>query len=126
MMAVADFGGSVLGRFLISIEVMQGGRSENKADRRRRAGDGRWVGLTTRAWICWPMMAPRTTLAGLRRSSRSRRDKKRIFVMSTPTATACIGKQCSGLRIPVCRRHLLCIGQGRRECGFAVGEGWRA
>ena len=84
-MAVADFGGSVLGR---PIEVMQAD-DQNKAD---------VAGALAREWIDdkgVDLLADgAATSAGLAIQQVSR-DKKRIFVMSTPTATAFIGKQCS-------------------------------
>jgi len=84
-MAVADFGGSVLGR---PIEVMQGD-DQNKAD---------VAGALAREWIDdkgVDLLADgAATSAGLA-IQQVARDKKRIFVMSTPTATAFIGKQCS-------------------------------
>ncbi len=84
-MAVADFGGSVLGR---PIEVMQGD-DQNKAD---------VAGALAREWIddkgVHLLADGAATSAGLA-IQQVARDKKRIFVMSTPTATAFIGKQCS-------------------------------
>jgi branched-chain amino acid transport system substrate-binding protein len=84
-MAVADFGGSVLGR---PIEVMQAD-DQNKAD---------VAGALAREWIDdkgVDLLADgAATSAGLA-IQQVARDKKRIFVMSTPTATAFIGKQCS-------------------------------
>ncbi len=84
-MAVADFGGSVLGR---PIEVMQAD-DQNKAD---------VAGALAREWVDdkgVDLLADgAATSAGLAIQQVSR-DKKRIFVMSTPTATAFIGKQCS-------------------------------
>ena len=84
-MAVADFGGSVLGR---RIEVMQAD-DQNKAD---------VAGALAREWVDdkgVDLLADgAATSAGLA-IQQVARDKKRIFVMSTPTATAFIGKQCS-------------------------------
>lgn len=84
-MAVADFGGSVLGR---PIEVMQAD-DQNKAD---------VAGALAREWVDdngVDLLADgAATSAGLA-IQQVARDKKRIFVMSTPTATAFIGKQCS-------------------------------
>ncbi|MGA3397577.1 MAG: ABC transporter substrate-binding protein [Acetobacteraceae bacterium] len=84
-MAVADFGGSVLGR---PIEVMQGD-DQNKAD---------VAGALAREWIddkgVDVLADGAATSAGLA-IQQVARDKKRIFLMSTPTATVFIGKQCS-------------------------------
>ena len=84
-MAVADFGGSVLGR---PIEVMQAD-DQNKGD---------IAGALAREWVDdkgVDLLADgAATSAGLAIQQVSR-DKKRVFVMSTPTATAFIGKQCS-------------------------------
>jgi len=84
-MAVADFGGSVLGR---PIEVMQAD-DQNKAD---------VAGALAREWVddkgVHLLADGAATSAGLA-IQQVARDKKRIFVMSTPTATAFIGKQCS-------------------------------
>jgi branched-chain amino acid transport system substrate-binding protein len=84
-MAVADFGGSVLGR---AIEVMQAD-DQNKGD---------IAGALAREWVDdkgVDLLADgAATSAGLAIQQVSR-DKKRVFVMSTPTATAFIGKQCS-------------------------------
>ncbi len=83
-MAVADFGGSVLGR---PIEVMQGD-DQNKAD---------VAGALARQWIDQGvdvLADGAATTAGLA-IQQIAREKKRIFLMSTPTATILIGKQCS-------------------------------
>jgi branched-chain amino acid transport system substrate-binding protein len=84
-MAVADFGGAVLGR---PIEVMQAD-DQNKAD---------VAGALAREWIddkgVDVLADGAATSAGLA-IQQVTRDKKRIFLMSTPTATAFIGKQCS-------------------------------
>jgi branched-chain amino acid transport system substrate-binding protein len=84
-MAVADFGGSVLGR---PIEVMQAD-DQNKGD---------IAGALAREWVDdkgVDLLADgAATSAGLA-IQQVARDKKRVFVMSTPTATAFIGKQCS-------------------------------
>ncbi len=84
-MAVADFGGSVLGR---PIEVMQ-------ADDQNKADVG---GALAREWIddkgVDVLADGAATSAGLA-IQQVARDKKRIFLMSTPTSTAFIGKQCS-------------------------------
>ena len=84
-MVVADFGGSVLGR---PIEVMQAD-DQNKGD---------IAGALAREWVDdkgVDLLADgAATSAGLA-IQQVARDKKRVFVMSTPTATAFIGKQCS-------------------------------
>ncbi|HET6182652.1 MAG TPA: ABC transporter substrate-binding protein [Acetobacteraceae bacterium] len=84
-MAVADFGGSLLGR---PIEVMQAD-DQNKAD---------VAGALARQWIddqhVDVLADGAATSAGLA-IQQIAREKKRIFLMSTPTATAFIGKQCS-------------------------------
>ena len=84
-MAVADFGGSVLGR---PIEVMQGD-DQNKAD---------VAGALAREWIddkgVNVLADGAASSAGLA-IQQIAREKKRIFLMSTPTSTAFIGKQCS-------------------------------
>lgn len=84
-MAVADFGGSVLGR---PIQVMQGD-DQNKAD---------VAGALARQWIddqgVNVLADGAATSAGLA-IQQIAREKKRIFLMSTPTATILIGKQCS-------------------------------
>jgi branched-chain amino acid transport system substrate-binding protein len=84
-MAVADFGGSVLGQ---PIEVMQAD-DQNKGD---------IAGALAREWVDdkgVDLLADgAATSAGLA-IQQVARDKKRVFVMSTPTATAFIGKQCS-------------------------------
>jgi branched-chain amino acid transport system substrate-binding protein len=84
-MAVSDFGGSVLGR---SIEVMQAD-DQNKAD---------VAGALARQWVddvgVSLLADGAATSAGLA-IQQIAREKKRIFVMSTPTSTALIGKQCS-------------------------------
>src|ERR1700760_4017106 len=84
-MAGADFGAFVLGR---PIEVMQGD-DQNKAD---------VAGALAREWVddkgVHLLADGAATSAGLA-IQQVARDKKRIFVMSTPTATAFIGKQCS-------------------------------
>jgi branched-chain amino acid transport system substrate-binding protein len=84
-MAVADFGGSVLGR---PIEVMQGD-DQNKAD---------VAGALAREWIddkgVTVLADGAASSAGLA-IQQVTLEKKRIFLMSTPTSTAFIGKQCS-------------------------------
>jgi branched-chain amino acid transport system substrate-binding protein len=84
-MAVQDFGGSVLGR---PIEVLQGD-DQNKAD---------VAGALAREWIddkgVNVLADGAASSAGLA-IQQITHEKKRIFLMSTPTATAFIGKQCS-------------------------------
>jgi branched-chain amino acid transport system substrate-binding protein len=84
-MAVADFGGSLVGRPVV---VMQGD-DQNKAD---------VAGALARQWIddegVDVLADGAATSAGLA-IQQVCREKKRIFLMSTPTATAFIGKQCS-------------------------------
>ncbi len=84
-MAVADFGGSLLGR---PIQVLQAD-DQNKAD---------VAGALARQWIddkgVDVLADGAATSAGLAIQEVCR-EKKRIFLMSTPTATAFIGKQCS-------------------------------
>ena len=84
-MAVADFGGSLLGR---PIQVMQAD-DQNKGD---------IAGALARQWIddegVNVLADGAATSAGLA-IQQVCREKKRIFLMSTPTATALIGKQCS-------------------------------
>lgn len=84
-LAVADFGGSVLGR---PIEVLQGD-DQNKAD---------VAGALAREWIddrgVNVLADGAASSAGLA-IQQIAREKKRIFLMSTPTSTAFIGKQCS-------------------------------
>ena len=84
-MAVADFGGSVLGR---PIEVMQGD-DQNKAD---------IAGALARQWIDdkgVDVLADGAATSAALAIQQIAREKKRIFLMSTPTATVLIGKQCS-------------------------------
>jgi branched-chain amino acid transport system substrate-binding protein len=84
-MAVADFGGSVLGR---PIEVMQGD-DQNKAD---------VAGALAREWIDdkgVDVLADGAATSAALAIQQIAREKKRIFLMSTPTATVLIGKQCS-------------------------------
>ena len=84
-MAVADFGGSVLGR---PIEVMQGD-DQNKAD---------VAGALAREWIDdkgVDVLADGAATSAALAIQQIAREKKRIFLMSTPTSTVLIGKQCS-------------------------------
>lgn len=84
-LAVEDFGGSVLGR---PLQVMQAD-DQNKAD---------VAGSLAREWIddrgVNVLVDGAASSAGLA-IQQITRDKKRIFLMSTPTSTALIGKQCS-------------------------------
>ena len=84
-MAVEDFGGSVLGR---AIQVIQAD-DQNKAD---------VAGALAREWIddrgVNVLADGAASSAGLA-IQQIAREKKRIFLMSTPTSTALIGKQCS-------------------------------
>src|ERR1700712_1338402 len=84
-MAVQDFGGSVLGR---PIEVLQAD-DQNKAD---------IASALARAWISDRgvngLADGAASSAGLA-IQQVAQEKKRIFLMSTPTSTALIGKQCS-------------------------------
>ncbi|MDQ2804710.1 MAG: ABC transporter substrate-binding protein [Pseudomonadota bacterium] len=84
-MAVGDFGGDVLGR---PLEVMQGD-DRNKPE---------IAGALARQWIDDQGVAVLAdggaTSAGLT-IQQIARDKKRIYLICTPTATAFIGKQCS-------------------------------
>ncbi len=83
-MAVADFGGAVLGR---PIEVLQAD-NQNKAD----VASG-----LAREWIDGGvdvLADGAATLAALALQQLTR-EKKRVFLMSTPTSTVLIGKQCS-------------------------------
>ncbi|MEO8714189.1 MAG: ABC transporter substrate-binding protein [Acetobacteraceae bacterium] len=84
-MAVADFGGLVLGR---PIEVMQGD-DQNKAE---------VAGALARQWLDdkgVDVLADGAATSAALAIQQIAREKKRIFLMSTPTATAFIGKQCS-------------------------------
>ena len=112
--AVADFGGSVLGR---PIEVMQAD-DQNKAD---------VAGALAREWIdsrgVNVLVDGAGSSAGLA-IPQIARDKKRIFLMSTPTSTALIGKQCSpyGFQF-VCDTYALAKGVGG-ELSKAGGGTW--
>jgi hypothetical protein len=84
-MAVADFGGSVLGR---PIQVLQGD-DQNKAD---------VAGALARQWIDdngVDVLADGAATTAALAIQQIAREKKRVFLMSTPTATTLIGKQCS-------------------------------
>jgi branched-chain amino acid transport system substrate-binding protein len=84
-MAVQDFGGSVLGR---PLEVLQAD-DQNKAD---------IASALAREWIddrgVNVLADGAASSAGLA-IQQITQEKKRIFLMSTPTSTALIGKQCS-------------------------------
>jgi branched-chain amino acid transport system substrate-binding protein len=84
-LAVQDFGGSVLGR---PLEVLQAD-DQNKADT---------AGALAREWIddrgVTVLADGAASSAGLA-IQQITHEKKRIFLMSTPTSTAFIGKQCS-------------------------------
>jgi branched-chain amino acid transport system substrate-binding protein len=84
-MAVQDFGGSVLGR---PMEVLQAD-DQNKAD---------IASALAREWIddrgVNVLVDGAASSAGLA-IQQITQEKKRIFLMSTPTSTALIGKQCS-------------------------------
>jgi branched-chain amino acid transport system substrate-binding protein len=84
-MAVQDFGGSVLGR---PLEVLQAD-DQNKAD---------IASALAREWIddrgVNVLVDGAASSAGLA-IQQITQEKKRIFLMSTPTSTALIGKQCS-------------------------------
>ena len=113
-MAVADFGGSVLGR---PIEVLQGD-DQNKAD---------VAGALAREWIddkgINVLADGAATSAGLA-IQQIAREKQRIFLMSTPTATAFIGKQCSpyGFQF-ACDTYALAKGTGEQLTRHG-GESW--
>src|SRR6185437_7487430 len=113
-MAVADFGGSVLGR---PIEVMQGD-DQNKAD---------VAGALAREWIddkgVDVLADGAATSAGLA-IQQIAKEKKRLFLMSTPTATAFIGKQCSpyGFQFS-CDTYALAKGVGG-ALSKAGGDSW--
>ena len=113
-MAVADFGGSVLGR---PIEVLQAD-DQNKAD---------VAGALAREWIddrgVNVLADGAASSAGLA-IQQITREKKRIFLMSTPTATAFIGKQCSpyGFQF-ACDTYALAKGTGS-EVVKSGGDTW--
>jgi branched-chain amino acid transport system substrate-binding protein len=84
-MAVQDFGGSVLGR---PIEVLQAD-DQNKAD---------IASALAREWISdrgVNVLADGAASSAGLAIQQITQEKKRIFLMSTPTSTALIGKQCS-------------------------------
>jgi branched-chain amino acid transport system substrate-binding protein len=84
-LAVQDFGGSILGR---PIEVLQAD-DQNKAD---------IASALAREWISdrgVDVLADGAASSAALAIQRITQEKKRIFLMSTPTSTALIGKQCS-------------------------------
>ena len=113
-LAVADFGGVVLGR---PIEVLQAD-DQNKAD---------VAGALAREWIddrgVNVLADGAASSAGLA-IQQIAREKKRIFLMSTPTSTAFIGKQCSpyGFQFS-CNTYALAKGTGT-EVVKAGGDTW--
>ncbi|MEA2745597.1 MAG: branched-chain amino acid transport system substrate-binding protein [Acetobacteraceae bacterium] len=113
-LAVEDFGGSVLGRPLV---VMQAD-DQNKAD---------VAGALAREWIddrgVNVLVDGAGSSAGLA-IQQIAREKKRIFLMSTPTSTALIGKQCSpyGFQF-ACDTYALAKGVGA-ELSKAGGDTW--
>jgi branched-chain amino acid transport system substrate-binding protein len=113
-MAVADFGGSVLGR---PIQVLQAD-DQNKAD---------VAGSLAREWIddrgVNVLADGAASSAGLA-IQQITREKKRIFLMSTPTSTALIGKQCSPYGFQFgCDTYALAKGVGG-ELSKAGGDTW--
>jgi branched-chain amino acid transport system substrate-binding protein len=113
-MAVADFGGSVLGR---PIEVLQAD-DQNKAD---------VAGALARQWIddkgVDVLADGGASSAGLA-IQQIAREKKRIYLICTPTATAFIGKQCSpyGFQFS-CDTYALAKGVGG-ALSKAGGDSW--
>lgn len=113
-MAVEDFGGSLLGR---PLEVIQGD-NQNKAD---------VAGALARQWIddqgVTVLADGAASSAGLA-IQQVALEKKRIFLMSTPTSTAFIGKQCSpyGFQF-VCNTYALAKGVGS-ALSKAGGDSW--
>ncbi len=113
-MAAADFGGSVLGR---PIEVLQAD-DQNKAD---------VAGSLAREWIDdrgMNVLADGAASTSSLAIQQITREKKRIFLMSTPTSTAFIGKQCSpyGFQF-ACDTYALAKGTGT-ELVRAGGDTW--
>ena len=113
-MAVADFGGSVLGR---PLQVIQAD-DQNKAD---------VAGALAREWIddrgVNVLVDGAASSAGLA-IQQITREKKRIFLMSTPTSTALIGKQCSPYGFQFgCDTYALAKGVGG-ELSKAGGDTW--
>ena len=113
-LAVEDFGGSVLGR---PLQVMQAD-DQNKAD---------VAGSLAREWIddrgVGVLVDGGGSSAGLA-IQQITREKKRIYLMCTPTSTALIGKQCSpyGFQF-VCDTYALAKGVGG-ELSKAGGDTW--
>ncbi|MGD0105528.1 MAG: ABC transporter substrate-binding protein [Rhodopila sp.] len=113
-MAVEDFGGSVLGR---PLQVMQAD-DQNKAD---------VAGALAREWIddrgVTVLVDGAASSSGLA-IQQITREKKRIFLMATPTTTALIGKQCSpyGFQF-ACDTYALAKGVGG-ALSRAGGDTW--
>jgi branched-chain amino acid transport system substrate-binding protein len=113
-LAVEDFGGSVLGRPLVVLQA----DDQNKAD---------VAGALAREWIddrgVNVLVDGAGSSAGLA-IQQIAREKKRIFLMSTPTSTALIGKQCSpyGFQF-ACNTYALAKGVGG-ELSKAGGDTW--
>ncbi len=113
-MAVVDFGGSVLGR---PVQVLQGD-DQNKPD---------IAGALARQWIddqgVTVLADGGATSAGLT-IQQIAREKKRIYLICTPTATAFIGKQCSpyGFQFS-CDTYALAKGTGG-ALTKAGGDSW--
>ena len=113
-MAVADFGGALLGR---PIEVMQGD-DQNKAD---------VAGALAREWIDdrgVTVLADGAATSSALAIQQIAREKKRIFLMATPTSTVFIGKQCSpyGFQFS-CDTYALAKGTGG-ELARNGGDSW--
>jgi branched-chain amino acid transport system substrate-binding protein len=102
-MAAEDFGGSVLGRKLEVLQI----DDQNKAD---------LASAQSREWIDSTgvnvLVDGAGSSAGLA-IQQIAREKKRVFLMSTPTSTALIGKQCSpyGFQF-ACDTYALAKGMG--------------
>ena len=113
-MAAEDFGGSVLGR---PLQVLKAD-DQNKAD---------VASAIAREWIddrgVNVLADGAGSSAGLA-IQQIARDKKRIYLMSTPTSTAFIGKQCSpyGFQF-ACNTYALAKGVGG-ELSKAGGDTW--
>jgi branched-chain amino acid transport system substrate-binding protein len=111
---VEDFGGSVLGRPLVVIQA----DDQNEAD---------VAGSLAREWIddrgVNVLADGGGSSAGLA-IQQIAREKKRIYLMSTPTSTALIGKQCSpyGFQF-ACDTYALAKGVGG-ELSKAGGDTW--
>ncbi len=113
-MAVEDFGGSVLGR---PIQVLQAD-DQNKAD---------VAGALAREWLddrgVDVIADGGASSAGLS-IQQVTRERKRIFLMATPTSTVFVGKQCSpyGFQF-ACNTYALAKGVGG-ELSRAGGDTW--